>query len=124
MWSLTLLLAALLVTSFFYPLELHVGQLLLIDHLGVIISTAVALFSSIVLSYSARYLSGHKKLRRFLLNCILFTVSAISMAVANHILLFIAAWLCMGLLMAELIGGYTQYHEGKASRKNARNYFY
>jgi NAD(P)H-quinone oxidoreductase subunit 5 len=34
-----------------------------------------------------------------------------------------AAWLSMGLLMAELIGGYTQYHEGRASRRNARNYF-
>ncbi|WP_441000210.1 proton-conducting transporter transmembrane domain-containing protein [Fodinibius sp. SL11] len=123
MWTLTLFLSSLLAASFFYPLEFQFGQILLIDHLGLIISTAVALFSSIVLSYSARYLAGHTKLRRFLINCALFAISAILMAVANHILLFIASWLSMGLFMAELIGGYTQYHEGKASRKNARNYF-
>ncbi|MDZ7716385.1 MAG: proton-conducting transporter membrane subunit [Balneolaceae bacterium] len=122
-WVLTLSLTASLSISFFYPLKIHFGQILIVDHLGLIISTAVALFSSIVLSYSARYLAGNKKLRRFFINCILFTVSAITMAIANHILLFIAAWLCMGLLMAELIGGYTQYHEGIASRRNARNYF-
>lgn len=48
---------------------------------------------------------------------------AMLMASANHILLFIAAWLGVGLLMAQLIGGYTQYHEGQASRRNARAYF-
>ncbi|MDZ7720407.1 MAG: proton-conducting transporter membrane subunit [Balneolaceae bacterium] len=123
MWTLTLFLVSILATSFFYPIEIHIGQILLIDHLGLIISSAVALFSSIVLTYSSRYLAGHKKLRRFLINCTLFTIAAILMAIANHILLFIAAWLCMGLLMAELIGGYTQYYEGQASRRNARNYF-
>lgn len=123
MWTLTLFLVSLLATSFFYPLEFQIGQILLIDHLGLIISTAVALFSSIVLSYSSRYLAGHKKLRRFFITCVLFALSAILMALANHILLFVGAWLSMGLLMAELIGGYTQYHEGKASRRNARNYF-
>ncbi|MDZ7660581.1 proton-conducting transporter membrane subunit [Fodinibius sp.] len=123
MWTLTLSLSSLLSASFFYPLEFQIGQILLVDHLALIISTAVTLFSSIVLSYSARYMAGHKKLRRFLINCVLFTVSALLMAISNHVLLFIASWLSMGLLMAELIGGYTKYHEGKASKKNARNYF-
>ncbi|MGD8747564.1 MAG: proton-conducting transporter membrane subunit [Balneolaceae bacterium] len=123
MWTLSLVLGSFTFASFFYPVQWHLGGIIVFDHLGLIISTAATLFSSIVLSYSARYLAGHAKLRRFMLNCLFFTISAILMAVANHILLFIAAWLGMGLLMAELIGGYTQYKEGKASRKNARTYF-
>lgn len=123
MWTLFLLFLVLTGVAFFHPINLDVDGLLKIDHLSLVIGGAVTLFSSIVLSYSARYLAGSARLPRFLLNCTLFTFSVILVVISDHIALFIAGWLSMGLLMAELIGGYTHYLEGKSSKRNARNYF-
>jgi NAD(P)H-quinone oxidoreductase subunit 5 len=123
MWTIFLFFLVLLGKSFFHSITWNVDGVIKIDQLSLVIGTAVTLFSSIVLSYSARYLAGSEKLPRFLINCVLFTFSVILMVIANDIALFIFAWLCMGLLMSELIGGYTHYEEGQASKSNARNFF-
>ena len=123
MWTLFIFFTVLLVFSFFHPVAWKLDSIINFDQLSVVIGTAVTLFSSLVLSYSSRYLSGSGKLPRFLINCVLFTFSVILMVIADNIALFIFAWLCMGLLMSELIGGYTHDDEGPASRVHARNHF-
>ena len=123
MWTVFLLFAVLLGISFFHPLRWAFDGFILIDQLSLVMGAAVSLFSSIVISYAVRYLAGAEKLPRFVINCLLFAFSVMFMVMADHIILFILSWLGMGLLMAELIGGYTHYLEGKASKKTARNYF-
>lgn len=123
MWTIFLLITASLAASFFNPINWAIDGIIRIDQLSLVIATAVTLFSSIVLTYSRRYLAGAAILPRFLVNCVLFTFSVILMVVADHIGLFIIGWLSMGLLMSELIGGYTHDVEGKASKKTSRNYF-
>lgn len=123
MWTLFILFTVALGISFFHPITWKLDGIITFDQLSLVVGTAVTLFSSIVLSYSRRYLAGAEKLIRFLLNCVLFTFSVILMVMADNIVLFVFAWLCMGLLMSELIGNYTHDKEGPASRANARNYF-
>ncbi|MDX1636653.1 MAG: proton-conducting transporter membrane subunit [Balneolaceae bacterium] len=123
MWTTFLFFLVLLGIAFYRPIEWRFEGFLLVDHLTLVIAAAATLFGSIVLSYSARYLAGSAKLPRFLLNCTLFILSVLLVVISDHIALFTFGWLIMGLLMAELIGGYTHYLEGKASRRNARNYF-
>lgn len=123
MWGLFLLSLGFLVAHYPHGFTWSAGNYLHVDNLSLIMISAVALFSSIVLSYSSRYLSGSRLLPRFMLNCVLFTAAVITMVIADNIILFIAAWTAMGLLMAWLIGGYTHLLEGQASRRNARKYF-
>ncbi len=123
MWTLFMLFAVTLGFSFFHPITWKLDGIITFDQLSLVVGTAVTLFSSIVLSYSSRYLAGTEKLTRFLLNCVFFTFSVILMVIADNIVLIVFAWLCMGLLMSELIGGYTHEKEGPSSRANARNYF-
>ncbi|HKK45347.1 MAG TPA: proton-conducting transporter membrane subunit [Balneolaceae bacterium] len=122
-WSLFILSFILLGISFFHPIHWVFGHLILVDELSLVMSTAVTLFSSIVLTYSARYLAGYAHLPQFMINGLLFSLAVILMVISNHIVLFILAWICMGLLMAKLIGGYTHTEEGDASQRTARNYF-
>ena len=122
-WSLFLVFLAATGISFFEPLSWSLEGVLVIDQLSLLMGTVLTLFGGIVISYASRYLAGHAKLSRFLINCLLFTMAGFLMVTSDHILLFTAAWLGMGLCMSELIGGYTHYLEGAASRKNARKYF-
>ncbi|HKJ46448.1 MAG TPA: proton-conducting transporter membrane subunit [Balneolales bacterium] len=123
MWAIFIFFTVSLIISFNHPVTWKPGDMIIVDQLSLVIGTAVTLFSSLVLSYSSRYLAGSRKLPGFLINCMIFTFSVILMVIANNIVLFAFAWLSMGLLMSELIGGYTHYEEGLVSRNNARNYF-
>jgi NAD(P)H-quinone oxidoreductase subunit 5 len=122
-WSLFLLFFLLLGISFFYPIKWTLSGFITIDELSLVMSAAVTFFSSIVLSYSSRYLAGYAHLPQFMTNGILFSFAVILMVISDHVVLFILAWICMGLLMARLIGGYTHTAEGDASERTARNYF-
>jgi len=122
-WTLFLFFLGMLSISFFHPIRWSVNGFIMIDELSLVMSVAVTLFSSIVLSYSSRYMAGYAHLPKFMLNGFLFSLAVILMVISNHIVLFILAWFCMGLLMARLIGGYTHTKEGKASQQTARNYF-
>lgn len=123
MWTVFIFFSVLLGISTIHPITWKLGHIINFDQLSIVIGTAVTLFSSLVLSYSRRYLAGSERLPMFLINCVLFSFSVILMVIANNIALFIFAWLCMGLLMSELIGSYTHDKEGQASKINARNYF-
>lgn len=122
-WSLFLVFMTATGLSFFRPFNWSMSGVLVIDQLSLLMGSVLTLFGGIVISYSSRYLAGHAKLKRFMINCLMFTIAGLLMIISDHILLFAAAWLGMGLCMAELIGGYTHFLEGAASRKNARNYF-
>ncbi|NGP75071.1 hypothetical protein G3570_00385 [Balneolaceae bacterium YR4-1] len=122
-WALFLLFLTATGISFFMPVSWSVEGILVVDQLSLLMGTVLTLFSGIVISYSSRYLAGHAKLSRFLLNCLMFTAAGFLMVISDHVLLFTIAWLGMGLCMSELIGGYTHVLEGAASRKNARKYF-
>jgi len=122
-WTLFTLFLVLLGISFFHPIRWIVGSFITVDALSLVMSAAVTLFSSIVLSYSARYLAGYAYLPQFMTNAILFSLAVILMVISDHIVLFIISWVCMGLLMDRLIGGYTHTAEGDASQRTARNYF-
>jgi NAD(P)H-quinone oxidoreductase subunit 5 len=122
-WSLFTLFFVLLAISFFQPIHWTVEGFITVDELSLVMSVAVTLFSSIVLSYSARYLAGYAYLPQFMTNAIFFSLAVILMVISDHIILFILAWIFMGLLMARLIGGYTHTSEGDASQQTARNYF-
>lgn len=122
-WSLFALFFLLLGISFFHPVRWTLAGFIAVDELSLVMSAAVTLFSSIVLNYSARYLAGYVHLPKFMMNGILFSFAVILMVISDHIILFILAWMSMGLLMARLIGGYTHTAEGDASEQTARNYF-
>ncbi|MFH5832921.1 proton-conducting transporter membrane subunit [Halalkalibaculum sp. DA384] len=122
-WTLFLVFLVITAITLFRPVEWRIEGIIVFDQLSLLMSTVLTLFCGIVLSYSSRYLAGHAKLSRFFINCVLFTMAGFLMVTADHILLFTAGWLGMGLCMAELIGGYTHVLEGAASRKNARKYF-
>jgi NAD(P)H-quinone oxidoreductase subunit 5 len=122
-WTLFTLFLVLLGISFFHPIRWIVGSFITVDALSLVMSAAVTLFSSIVLNYSARYLAGYAYLPQFMTNAILFSLAVILMVISDHIVLFIISWVCMGLLMDRLIGGYTHTAEGDASQRTARNYF-
>jgi len=122
-WTLFLFFLVLVGISFFHPISWTVDRFITVDELSLVMSVAVTLFSSIVLSYSARYLAGYVYLPQFMINGLLFSLAVVLMVISNHIALFILAWVCMGLLMARLIGGYTHTEEGESSQRTARNYF-
>ncbi len=46
-----------------------------------------------------------------------------TMTAANHVALFVAAWLAMGLLMASLIGHVRDWSQARAAGRVARRYF-
>lgn len=122
-WTLFLSFLSLFVLSFFEPIGWSLQDLIRIDELSLVMSVAVTLFCSIVLSYSSRYLAGYAYLPKFMSNAFMFSLAVMLMVISDHILLFTFAWLGMGYLMAKLIGGYTHTAEGDASERTARTYF-
>jgi len=120
MWLGTLVVAAVFVRS--DPLWAVEG-LVAIDGLTVVMWTVVAFFSGIVHSYSRRYLAGNPDKTRFITQVFAFTLVVMVVVAANHIALFAAAWLAMGLLMAELIGHVDGWPQAQAAARTARRYF-
>ena len=97
--------------------------LLAIDGLTVVMWTVVTFFSGIVHSYARRYLAGNPGQTAFFTRVFAFTLTVMVVVAANHIALFAAAWLAMGLLMAELIGHVDGWPQAQAAARTARRYF-
>jgi len=100
-----------------------VGDLVAVDGLTVLMWTVVTFFSGIVHSYSRRYMAGSKHETRFFATVFGFTVVVMALVAANHIALFGALWLAMGLLMASLIGVISGWEQAQAAAAVARKYF-
>jgi len=94
-----------------------------IDGLTVVMWTAVTFFSGVVHSYSRRYMAGSRTIDRFFGCVFAFTLAVMVLVAADNLALFAAAWLAMGLVMAELIGHVDGWPQAQAAASLARRYF-
>jgi NAD(P)H-quinone oxidoreductase subunit 5 len=97
--------------------------LLAVDGLTVVMWVVVTFFSGIVHSYSRRYVAGSAYITRFFGRLFAFTLVVMVLVAADHLVLFAAAWLAMGLLMADLIGTVRGWRQARAAAAHARRYF-
>ena len=94
-----------------------------VDGLTAVMWVVVAFLSGIVHSYSRRYMAGSRTLDRFFGRLFGFTLAAMVLVAADHVVLFWAAWLAMGLVMADLIGHVGGWEQAEAAASLARRYF-
>jgi len=97
--------------------------LVAVDGLTVVMWTAVTFFSGIVHSYSRRYMAGSEVIDQFFGRVFAFTLVVMILVAADNLLLFGAAWLTMGLVMASLIGIVEGWPQAQAAAALARRYF-
>jgi len=100
-----------------------VPGLVVVDGLTAVMWAAVTFFSGIVHSYSRRYLAGSRAMSRFFARTFAFTVAVMVLVAADGFLLFTAAWVAMGLVMAGLIGHVEGWPQAQAAAGLARRYF-
>jgi NAD(P)H-quinone oxidoreductase subunit 5 len=100
-----------------------VAELVRVDGLTVVMWVAVTFFSGIVHSYSRRYMAGDRGVEGFFGRVFAFTVVVMVLVAADSFLLFGAAWLAMGLVMADLIGHADGWPQAQAAASIARRYF-
>jgi len=96
---------------------------LVVDGLTVVMWATVTFFSGVVHSYSRRYMAGDRAVDRFFGRVFAFTLVVLVLVAADHLLLFAAAWLAMGLVMAELVGHVEGWPQARAAAALARRYF-
>ncbi|WP_144900954.1 proton-conducting transporter transmembrane domain-containing protein [Halobellus captivus] len=94
-----------------------------IDGLTLLLWVVVTFFAGIVDSYSRRYMAGTHGVGRFFVRTLGFTLIVMLLAAADHALLFAAAWLAMGLVMADLIGHVRGWPQAQSAARFARRYF-
>ncbi|WP_336326551.1 proton-conducting transporter transmembrane domain-containing protein [Halovenus sp. HT40] len=94
-----------------------------VDGLTAVMWVTATFFSGIIHSYSRRYMAGSKTIDRFFGRVFAFTLAVLALVAADHLLLFAAAWLAMGLLMAELIGHVENWPQAQAAGSLARRSF-
>ncbi len=94
-----------------------------VDGLTAVTWVVVTFFSGIVHSYSRRYMVGDRRIDRFFGRVFAFTLAVLAMAAADHVALFAAAWLVMGLVMASLVGHVREWSGARAAAGTARRYF-
>lgn len=101
----------------------HLGNLIRINGFTLLIWATVTFFSATVSTYAGKYLNGFKYRTKFMVLCLMFTLSVMSLVMANHVLLFLFSWFMMGILMSKLIGIDTTWGEARQASKFSRNYF-
>jgi len=94
-----------------------------VDGLTVTMWAAVTFFSGIVHSYATRYMAGSETIDRFFGRVFAFTLAVMVLVAADHLALFVLAWLAMGLVMADLIGHVDGWPQAQAAGAVARRYF-
>jgi NAD(P)H-quinone oxidoreductase subunit 5 len=100
-----------------------VAGIFLVDGLTVVMWTVIAFFSGIVHSYSRRYMAGSRDVTRFFTRVFGFTLVVMVLVAADHVAVFLLAWLAMGLVMADLIGYVREWPQARAAARLARRYF-
>jgi len=101
----------------------RVAGALRVDGLTAVMWTAVTFFSGLVHSYSRRYMAGSRVLDRFFGRVFAFTLAVMVLVAADALALFAAAWLLMGLAMADLVGTAEEWPQAQAAASVARRYF-
>jgi NAD(P)H-quinone oxidoreductase subunit 5 len=94
-----------------------------IDGLTVLVWVVVTVLSGILHSYSRRYMEGTRDLSRFFTRVFGFTLIVMVLVAADHVVLFAAAWLAMGLVMSDLIGFVRGWPQAQRAASFARRYF-
>ncbi|MDF9747419.1 proton-conducting transporter membrane subunit [Natrinema salsiterrestre] len=122
-WALFLCSVGVLALTIRSGAGWELSDLLRVDGLTAIMWVVVTFFSGIVHSYSRRYMAGDRAIDRFYARVFAFTLVVMTMTAANHIALFAAAWLAMGLVMASLIGHVRDWAQAQAAAALARRYF-
>lgn len=122
-WTLFLLSVGVLSLTVWGGYEPNIPGVFMIDGLTVIMWVVVTFFSGIVHSYSWRYMAGDRYLDQFYAKILAFTLIVMAMIAADHIVLFVAMWLAMGLVMASLIGHVRGWSQAEAAAGLARRYF-
>jgi NAD(P)H-quinone oxidoreductase subunit 5 len=103
------------------PLE--VAGLVVVDGLTVVMWATVTFFSGIVHSYSRRHMAGNRTMNAFFGRVFAFTLSVMVLVTADNLMVFGAAWIAMGLVMAGLIGHNKEWPQAQAAARLARRYF-
>ncbi|RBI64590.1 oxidoreductase [halophilic archaeon] len=122
-WALFLLSLATVAVSVWGGYKWHLSGYVVVDGLTMVVWAVVTFFSGIVHSYSRRYMAGDVRIDQFFGRMFAFTLMVMAMAAANHVVLFAAAWLGMGLAMASLIGHVRGWEQARAAGSLARRYF-
>ncbi len=99
------------------------GNILQINGFTFLIWTTVSFFSAIVSSYAKNYLKGFVYRSKFMWLCLGFTLSVMTLVMANHLALVIASWLLMGVFMSFLIGVNAEWKEAQEAFKFTLRYF-
>ena len=94
-----------------------------VDGLTVVMWVGVTTFSGLVHSYARRYMAGSRDIDRFFGLTGGFTLAVMVLVAADHLALFVGAWLAMGLLMAELIGYARGWSQARTAAGLARRDF-
>ena len=122
-WGLFLLALGVLSLSVAGGSEWRVPGLFVVDGLTTVMWVVVAFFSGIVHSYSRRYMAGDGNVERFYALTFAFTLVVMGTTAADHVALFAAGWLGMGLIMASLVGHVRGWEQARAAGRLARRYF-
>ncbi|WP_435194618.1 proton-conducting transporter transmembrane domain-containing protein [Natronomonas sp. EA1] len=122
-WSLFAASIAVLVAKLRLGGVWELPGLVAVDGLTVLMWVVVTFFSGIVHSYSRRYMAGSTHKTRFFLAMSGFTAVVMALVAADHLVLFAALWLAMGLVMAKLIGTIDGWKQAQAAAATARRYF-
>jgi NAD(P)H-quinone oxidoreductase subunit 5 len=122
-WALWVVSLGALVARLWTGWTWELSGLLAVDGLTVLLWTVVTFVGGIVHSYSRRYMAGSRDVTRFFTHLFGFTLVVMVLVAADHFVLFGAAWLAMGLLMAALIGYARGWPQAQAAARLARRYF-
>ncbi|WP_336134769.1 proton-conducting transporter membrane subunit [Natronomonas amylolytica] len=122
-WALFVACLGILSLSVWRGYEWAVPGYVVIDGLTMLMWVVISFFSGIVHSYSRRYMAGDSHIEGFFGRVLFFTLAVMVMTAADHALLFVAAWLAMGLTMASLIGHVRGWEQAQAAASMARRYF-
>ncbi|WP_336338349.1 proton-conducting transporter transmembrane domain-containing protein [Haloarcula brevis] len=122
-WSMLAASIAVLAVRVRTGFTWEVPGVVAVDGLTVLMWVVVTFFSGIVHSYSRRYMAGSRVKTPFFATVFGFTVVVMGLVAADHLALFAALWLAMGLLMAKLIGIVGGWDQAQAAASVARRYF-
>jgi len=122
-WGLFLLSSAVLALVVSRGHGWSVPDLVVVDGLTAVMWVVVTFFSGIVHSYSRRYMAGDRNLAGFFARIFGFTLLVMTMTAADHVVLFAAAWVAMGLTMASLVGHDREWTQAQHAARSARRYF-
>ena len=100
----------------------RLGNLVAVDGLTLVMWVAVTFFSGIVHSYSRRYMAGDRGVEGFFARSFAFTLTVLLLVAAESLLLFAAAWVLMGLIMADLVGHDRDWPQARAAARLTRQY--